>query len=239
MTPLNLTRVLGLAVALATGGACGSPDTSARPAPATADEDEDPRVVLADRARVQGNEGAPLWVVEVSDFQCPYCAEFQRLTYPALKREYIETGKVRHAYVNLPLPNHPHARTAAEAAMCAGAQGRFWPMHDAIFATQTRWSRLESAAPVFDSLATVVGVDRTAWADCVASGVMRPLIQADYDRSLGSGVNSTPTFLVIGDTATGNGGTAMLGGAQPIENFRRVLDAMLVTADSVKRRAER
>ena len=219
--------------------ACGSADPASRPSAGAVGDTaggDDPRVMRADRDRVQGAENAPLWLVEVSDFQCPYCAQFQRETYPALKSEYIEAGKVRHAYVNLPLPNHQHARAAAEAAMCAGAQGRFWPMHDAIFATQRRWSTLASATAVFDSLATAVGVDRATWDECVDSGVMRPLIQADYDRSLGSGVNSTPSFLVIGDTAVADAGTAILGGAQPIENFRRVLDAMLARRDSLTRR---
>jgi protein-disulfide isomerase len=157
-------------------------------------------------------------MVIVSDFQCPYCKTWHDETFPALERDYVRTGKVRMAYLNFPLPSHRNAWPAAEAAMCAGAQGKFWPMQDAIFGSQETWGRLQAPAPFFDSLATAVGVDSAAMSACVRSGSVRPLIEADRERSERAGINSTPSFFV---------GDSLIEGAQPLPRFRAVLDAAL------------
>jgi len=172
----------------------------------------------ADRARIRGDSAAPVWLVMVSDFQCPYCKLWHDSTFATLDREYVATGKVRMAYLNYPLPSHKHAWPAAEAAMCAGAQGKFWEMHDLIFDTQAEWTPLASAEGFFDSLATRAGVDAGALRRCARSGVLRPLVQADLDRSAASGISSTPTFIV---------GDSVIEGAHPVERFRTVLDAAL------------
>ena len=165
----------------------------------------------------------------MSDFQCPYCKMWHDSTYGALQREYVETGKVRLAYMNLPLPSHANAWPAAEAAMCAGAQGRFWEMHDALFDSQERWSGRSDAEAYFaDSLAGRVGVNAAAMRSCMAADRMRPLIQADLDRSVASGVQSTPTF-IIGDGA-------MVRGAAPASEFRRVIDSVLASRPGAQRR---
>ena len=180
----------------------------------------------ADRGRIQGDTTARLWVVIISDFQCPYCKQWHDSSYAALRREYVETGRVRVAYVNLPLPMHGNAWPAAEVAMCSSLQGRFWTMHDAIFDSQERWAPLAAPASVFDSLAVRAGVDVPAMRACVDSRVLRPLIQADYDRSVAAGVNSTPTFIV---------GAKVLEGALPFPVFRQTLDSALHAASGGKR----
>lgn len=174
--------------------------------------------MLADRGRIEGDSAAPLWVVDVSDFQCPYCAEWQRNTHEALRAEYVRTGKVKLAFVNFPLEQHKHAMAASRAAMCAGVQGRFWPVHDAIFETQERWAAAADAAPLFESIARTAGVRIEEWKSCVTSDVMDPLIIADRQRAAGAGVQSTPTFIV---------GKLVLRGAAPIEEFRRIIDSTL------------
>ena len=217
--------IVPLLTALLAG--CDRPDGSANaatPAPSSA---ADPRVARADAARIKGDQNAPVWIVEISDFQCPFCRQWQQETYPKLQAEYIAAGTVKLAYVHLPLPNHQHAMPAAEATMCAGAQGRFWELHDGIFASQPRWTRLASAATVFDSLAAAAGIDMAAWRSCMESGIMRPIIRSDYERAVSSGANSTPTFLIMGDSTLGAAQPAMLVGAQPIENFRSAIDALL------------
>ncbi len=175
----------------------------------------------ADRSRIIGDTLAPVWMVEVSDFQCPYCSRFHVESYAEIHREYIATGRVKLAYVNFPLPMHEHAWPAAEAALCAGAQGRFWEMHDALFRTQAVWSAMPSVISLFDSTANGAGVKLPAFQRCMRDRVMRGLVQQDFDRGQTSGVRSTPTFF-IGDTA--------MTGAQPIAEFRRVLDAALARA---------
>jgi protein-disulfide isomerase len=158
-------------------------------------------------------------VIEVSDFQCPYCKQWHDQTYAAFRDQYVKTGKVRLAYVNFPLDSHVFAWPAAESAMCAGAQGKFWPMHDALFATQNHWEATSSPAPVFDSLAKAVGLDIKRWHDCVSSGIMKPLIAADHDRASRAGAAATPSFMI---------GDKILEGAQPIEELRKAIDSAQV-----------
>src|SRR2546425_455688 len=99
-------------------------------------------------ARSKGRPDAPVTVYEMSDFQCPYCRTFALTTLPILEREYVQTGKVRLVYINLPLPYlHANAFAAALVATCAARQGKFWPMHDALFQHQPPWAALTDPVP--------------------------------------------------------------------------------------------
>jgi protein-disulfide isomerase len=102
--------------------------------------------------------------------------------------------------------------------MCAGAQGKFWEMHDALFTSQEKWAGLPSSAAYFESLARTTGVDLPRWRQCIQSGKMRPWIQADHDRAERAGAGSTPSFMI---------GDQILVGAQPIENLRSAIDSAL------------
>jgi protein-disulfide isomerase len=186
----------------------------------------DSNITQADLARIQGSATAPVWVIEVSDFQCPFCKQWHDQTYTALRDQYVKTGKIRLAYVNFPLGSHVHAWPAAESAMCAGAQGRFWPMHDALFVTQGMWESAGSPTAVFDSLASANGVDMRRWRECVKSGIMRPLIQADHDRAARAGAGATPTFMI---------GDQILTGAQPISALAQAIDSALAKSKRTTR----
>src|ERR1700682_3023791 len=175
--------------------------------------------VKADLARIQGSPDAPVWVIEVSDFQCPFCKQWHDETYPVLRDEFVRTGKVRLAYVNFPLAQHQYAWPAAESAMCAGAQGKFWEMHDALFNSQSKWEALPAPASFFDSLARAQGVDVARWRQCVQSGKMKTWVQADHDRAQTAGAGSTTRFMI---------GDKLLVGAQPIEELRRAIDSARV-----------
>jgi protein-disulfide isomerase len=133
-------------------------------------------------------------------------------------RDYVKSGKIRIAYLNCPLQQHQNAMPAAEAAMCASVQDKFWPMHDALFGSQQQWESLRSPITTFDSMAARIGVSMPAWRDCVARHLTRPLIDADRQRSSAAGVQSTPTFFV---------GDQLVAGAQPYSFFRQVLEAQL------------
>ncbi len=178
----------------------------------------------ADNGRIQGSPGAKVWLIEISDFQCPYCKMWHDESYDTLRRDYIATGKVRAAYMNFPLDMHVQAMPAAEAAMCASAQHKFWEYHDALFRTQERWGRPGDVSPTFDSLATSVGVDVPKFRACTRSHVMRALIEADRDRMERAGVRSTPTFYV---------GNQQIAGAQPVDVFRHALDAAVSNPPSI------
>lgn len=219
---LAAPAILALAVACAPASSNrGSESTSTRQDTAIAGARKaptDPDLVRADLARIQGSPNAPLWVIEVSDFQCPYCKQWHDETYQAFRDEFVRTGKVRLAYVNFPLAQHQYAWPAAESAMCAGAQNKFWQMHDALFNTQSQWETLPSPAPFFDSLAGAQGVDINRWRQCVQSGKMKTWIQADHDRAQTAGAASTPSFMI---------GDKLLVGAQPIEELRSAIDSAL------------
>jgi len=182
----------------------------------------DPLVALADSGRIRGNPAAKVWMIITSDFQCPYCKMWHDQTDLDIRREYIDNGKVRLAFVNFPLENHKHAVPASEYAMCASAQGKFWEMHDQIFAAQERWTPMDNATAVFDELAgKIAGLDLNALRACLASDKMLPIIQADREKGVTGGVRATPSFFI---------GNQLLEGVQPTANLRRVLDAALANA---------
>jgi len=178
----------------------------------------DPDVSRADLARIAGSPAAKMWVIVVSDFQCPYCKEWHDEAYRQFRKEYVETGKVRLAYINYPLNTHQNAWPAAQSAMCAAAQDKFWEMHDALFATQQRWETMTPPTPVLDSLARSLNLDVKRFSSCVSSGKMKPLIQADHDRALAAGAASTPTFLI---------GASVVVGAIPLADMRKRVDSAL------------
>lgn len=210
--------------------ACSAPEPSsahpATPASATAStarpsgtaQDSTTLLGKADRGRIRGDSSAKLWVIMVSDFQCPYCRQWHDEVFATVMRDYVATGKIRVAYLNFPLSIHPNAMPAAEAAMCASVQGKFWEMHDAIFRTQDQWAGLPDPTVKFDSLAASVGVEPAAYKACVESKATRPMILADEQRATTAGVRATPTFFI---------GSDQVEGAVPLPEFRAALDKAL------------
>jgi protein-disulfide isomerase len=213
-----IAAVAAFAVVLACSKSSSASSTTATPADSVLAK-------RADQGRILGSATAPVWLVEVSDFQCPYCKQWHDQSYEEIKRAYVDSGKVRLAYVNFPLSMHHNAMPAAETAMCAAAQDKFWPLHDALFSTQQQWEKLAAPQQMFDSLASAAGVDMGAFHKCVSGHLMKATIDADIDRATKAGVESTPTFLI--------GGT-MVTGAQPLAVFRQVLDSALVLARAGK-----
>src|SRR5262249_23296349 len=122
----------------------------------------------ADRGRILGDSTATLWVVEASDFQCPYCKQWHDARFGQLMQNYVAKGKVRLGFVNFPLSQHQNALPAAEAGMCAAAQNKFLAMHEALFASQPKWENLPKPVPTFDTLATRVGLNMPMWRDCMS-----------------------------------------------------------------------
>lgn len=218
--------------------ACKSPDTArqdSRAGDVVADTGralDSALIEAADLGRIQGAAAAPVWLLVISDFQCPYCRMWHEQTWPAIEREYVQPGRVRVAYINLPLSNHQHALPAAEAAMCAGVQGKFWQVADGIFDTQERWTPLRDASAVYDSIATAAGVDVPRWRECVAQHRTVPMINADAARAGAIGVQSTPSFVVMRGQEVVRG----IAGAYPIETFREALDTALAGAGQAPRR---
>lgn len=174
-----------------------------------------------DLTRIAGSPTAPVWMVIVSDFQCDSCRAFAVNVLPLIRKEYVDAGRVRIAFVNDPQEIHFNARFAANAALCAGGSGRFWEMHDSLFASQQRWARLTDPQPFFDSLAISAGADSASQHRCIERHSLLNLLTGDLERSQKSQVTSVPTVFA---------GDRRLTGAQlQLSTVRRVLDEVLAT----------
>jgi protein-disulfide isomerase len=168
--------------------------------------------------RTRGRADAPVTMYEMSDFQCPFCGQFWRETLPSIERDYIATGKLRLIFVNMPLSMHPNAEPAAELAMCAARQHKFWQMHDALFRSQDSWADLKEPGAYFLELADSIRANRSQLQECLRTKAMRQVVAADFEGSRRSGASSTPTFYIEGE---------MIVGAQPYALFKGVLDSIV------------
>lgn len=183
-------------------------------------------IARADKGRIAGKDSGAIWVVMISDFQCPYCKAWHDASMASLKRDYVETGKVRLAYLNLPLPQHQFARAEAEGAMCAAAQGSFWPFSEQLFARQASLEKRINVQPMLDSIANGLKLDMAEFGRCQHRQAIRSLIESDIAQASKAGVRSTPSFLV---------GDFLVEGAVPYPDFRRAVDTALVLARSARR----
>jgi protein-disulfide isomerase len=146
----------------------------------------------------KGSPDAAVTVIEYGDFQCPSCAAFATQQEAAIDQRYVETGKVRFIYHDFPLPQHDNAVIAAAAARAAGEQGKFWPMHDLLFARQRTWSTSTNIQPLLSSYAEAIGLDRQAFEHVLTSEKYVSALQAARQQSGQRGVQATPTFEVDG-----------------------------------------
>lgn len=179
----------------------------------SADSQQDPIA-----ARSKGRPGAPVTVYEMADFQCPACREFALTTLPTIDRDYIQAGKVRWVFVNFPLSRiHKNAVAAAQVAMCAARQNRFWPMHDALYQKQPSWAELTMAWPTLIALADSAGVGHDSLVSCLNSRATVDAIAKDAQGSVRAGANATPTFYIEGGLAEG---------AIPASEFAQILDSV-------------
>ncbi|HET9385506.1 MAG TPA: DsbA family protein [Gemmatimonadales bacterium] len=155
-------------------------------------------------SRTKGRADAPVTVYEMADFQCPACRVFAVTVLPTLEREYVATGKVRWVFINLPLTSiHPNAVAAAEVAMCAGRQGKFWPTHDLLYQRQDAWAKLAQPRDTLVALAQRAGADRAKLLACVNGGTARREIELDAERATRSGARATPSFYIEGGLLEG------------------------------------
>jgi len=172
----------------------------------------------------RGDIAARIAIIEYADFECPYCREYERTAFPQLLSDYIQTGKVKYFYRDLPLPMHPYAMSAARAARCAGEQGKYWEMHDSLFAKQNALS-----APALLDRAKTLDLDNGKFAECLSSDKFTEDIRKSVSYAQTLGIEGTPTFFIgtiDGDTV--NIKKAIQGGP-PFEVFKTSLDALLAS----------
>jgi protein-disulfide isomerase len=214
-SPRKLRRwgALKIAVAFALGIAVGIPLGQGR---------DTARVVYSgamtemEGRSVHGPDDAPVTIVEYTDYQCTFCRRYNRAVLPDLLDAY--DGQIRYIVRHFPLVGiHPAAAGAAEAAVCAERQGAFWEYHDLLFAQEQGLS-----SESLQSYAESAGLDQTAFQECLESGEPRRVVQEDIQRGAAYGVRGTPAFFING---------RVIFGAQPLEAFRRTIDAALEEAD--------
>jgi protein-disulfide isomerase len=164
-----------------------------------------------------GSKQAPLTIVEFTDYQCPFCQRFHTTSFGDLKKNYIDTGKVRFYSRDLPLDFHSNAMRAAQAARCANEQGQFWTLRDVMGANPDKLD-LDSLVADAADLKMNVKTFRT----CVESEKYKNAVQTDVMEAMKIGANGTPTFVIGKSTADGVDGELVVG-AQPYPVFDQKL----------------
>lgn len=200
-----------------------------RLAGATAAVDQQPvsELLLAPLgSTVKGHDSAKLAIIEFSDFQCPYCARYASGTHARIEHDYVDTGRIKYAFRNMPLDRiHPYAQKAAEAAECAGRQGRFWDMYDRLFANQA----LLGPADLLTH-GKGIGLDGKRFAACLA-GETAEKVAGDRAEAARLAITSTPTFLIGELTAQGELRVRRrVKGTYPPDVFAAIFDELLGAA---------
>jgi protein-disulfide isomerase len=197
----------------------------AAPAP-SAPKPFEPRDVSIAGAPVMGDSDARVTLIEYSDYQCPFCARHSRQTMPDIIKNYISAGKVKFVMREFPIPNlHPRAKAASNAALCAGEQGKYWEMHDVLFANQRKMSDEDLL-----SYGASIDLEAAQFGDCIKQGTHSDQVNKDIEEGQELGVRGTPSF-VLGLTDPGDPNTIKVSkfvrGAQAYDAFAKEIDDLL------------
>ena len=194
-----------------------------RPAPSAAAETQ--TIVSIDGGAMKGDKNAKVTLVEFTDYQCPFCSRHMRDTFPQIENDYINTGKVRYVLREFPLESiHPQAVKAAEAAGCAGDQGKYWEMHDRLFANQN------ALAPAqLPSHAEALSLDAAKFKTCLDSGKFTAKVRKDFNDAQKAGATGTPTFFIgLTDPKSSDvKAVRKIVGAQSYAAFKDAIDTLL------------
>lgn len=179
------------------------------------------RVKMQRAWNVTGSQNASVVMLEFTDLQCPVCQRFHNGAFSQLKADYIDTGKVQFVSRDLPLPMHRFARNAAEAARCAGVQGKFWEFRDAVLG-----GGVPPTPEELTSDATKLGIDLGDLDKCLKQGQFASQVKADEDEAIADGIDGTPAF-IIGRPVNGWLEGTVLKGNRPYAVFQSAIEAEL------------
>jgi protein-disulfide isomerase len=198
-----------------------------------------PRVIVVDpkipagaaEGHLMGKADAPVQVLEFGDFECPACGNFATVTEPDIRTRLINTGVVGFRFFDFPLPQHKNSFTAHLSAACADDQGKFWEMHDRIYAGQDEWSDLLDSTmtnplAVFRRYAKELGLDVNTWENCVTTQKYTAKIKGNQAEGTRRNVEQTPT-IIIGNKQVN---------AVTYDEFKKLVDEVL--ADAAKARVD-
>jgi predicted DsbA family dithiol-disulfide isomerase len=166
------------------------------------------------QSNTMGDPDAPIYIIEYGDFQCPYCLQFWRETEPKLIEQYINTGKVYFEFRSFPFLGEESVR-AAEAAYCAGDQGKFWEYHDTLFENWTGENVGDFTDEKLIGYAKENSLDMTLFESCIRERMHKGTVEQDLVMAEADGVHATPTFIING---------YKVEGAQPFEFFQRIIE---------------
>jgi protein-disulfide isomerase len=184
------------------------------------------RVAVGDSPTL-GMADAPLTLVEFSDYQCPFCRQFSEDTLPALKKNYIDTGKLRYVFRDFPIDQiHPQARKAAEAARCAGDEGKYWEMHGLLFQNQQGLhpERLQTYAEQLH-------LDTRAFGACLENAKYQARVQHNLTEGISAGVQGTPAFVLGKTRADGTVEGTLVIGLRSFNDFQQDVERLLGQKD--------
>lgn len=176
---------------------------------------------LGDNKYVLGSEDAPVTLVEFTDYQCPYCSRFHRITYPDLKKNYIDTGKLRYVSRDLPLSFHKNALQAARATRCAGEQGKYWELRDVLSLNPKNLSK-----EGITQYAQEQRLNMNRFKSCFNSTKYGKEIQQDIADAHSVGITGTPGF-ILGPTSKNKIDGIIIKGAKPYTAFAAQIDTLL------------
>jgi len=166
-----------------------------------------------------GNPTAPVEIIEFADFECPGCGQFATVTEPDVRTRLINTGQVRYRLFDFQVnSSHRNSPSASMAAACASDQGKFWEMHDKLFAGQNEWSTFATSSPrsEFEKYARELGLDVKAWGQCYDTAKYKGRLAANAEEAGRRKVQGTPTFII---------GDKMLSGLQPYDVLKKLVDS--------------
>jgi protein-disulfide isomerase len=169
---------------------------------------------------VMGSPNAPLEVIEFGDFECPGCGQFATITEPDVRTNLVNTGKIRIRFMDYPLPMHRNTWDASLAAACANEQGKFWEMHDLIYANQDRWNgeTTNRPRPILAEYAKTLGLDMTKYGSCMDNETQRAKVQSHLLEAERRNITQTPSFII---------GDKVYPGALPYDSFKKLVDDAL------------
>ncbi|HLC36125.1 MAG TPA: thioredoxin domain-containing protein [archaeon] len=148
-------------------------------------------------AQVKGNANASVAVYEFSDFECPFCAKFFGDALKPIQENYVNTNKVKFAYMDFPLSFHPNAMPGALAARCAGDQGKYWEMHDKIFETNLAQGDISAAG--LKAMAKSLALNSASFDSCLDSKKFEAEVNSNFQTGAEAGITGTPGFIVVAD----------------------------------------
>jgi protein-disulfide isomerase len=172
----------------------------------------------------RGDSQARVAIMEYSDFACSFCAHYAREIYPRIQENYVKTGKVRYYFRDLPAPEHTNSMLLARAARCAGAQGKFWEMHDQLFAMEGAHETVDIQAR-----AEAIGLDMTGFTECLESERFADNIRRSVLSAKHIGIYGTPALIIgtVNETGDFLRSTKLMVGSESYESIGAAVDELL------------